>query len=290
MRKVRKFADNSETLKEARINVRDISLVKEIGLFILLFMLMMLVYILTANILLGMIKPSDMDSTYLTFILFIIMPVIVYFYVTGIEKRSWRSVGFSGGNAISETLKGLLIGFVMFLAVVVIGLLLGQFRFIGFDFSRAIYLVPFVVGFFIQSFSEEIYTRGWTITYFSKRHSIFTAILVSNIMFVLPHMSNNGIDLLSVFNIFLCGCVFAVMFLRFDNIWVCGGAHTAWNVSQGVIFGFDVSGIATPSLLKFSQVGENIVNGGAFGPESGLIVTFVVVLTLVLFVYCSSVK
>lgn len=45
---------------------------------------------------------------------FIVVPVIIYLYVTKIEKRSWRSIGFSKGNAVSSTLKGLLIGFLMF--------------------------------------------------------------------------------------------------------------------------------------------------------------------------------
>ena len=98
------------------------------------------------------------------------VPVGIYIYATKIEKRSWRSIGFSKGNAISSTLKGALIGFSMFLAVVIIGLALGQFTFSGFDFSQAIYALPFLVAFTIQSFGEEIYTRGWTLTYFSKRH------------------------------------------------------------------------------------------------------------------------
>ena len=157
----------------------------------------------------------------------------------------------------------------MFLVVVMIGIALGQFTFTGFDFSQAIYALPFLVAFTIQSFGEEIYTRGWTLTYFSKRHGILTAILAANIIFILPHCFNLGFDLLSIINIFLVGTVFAVMFLRFDNIWICGGAHTAW----------------TPSLLKFSQAGQNIIAGGIFGPESGLIATGVIVVSLMIMMY-----
>lgn len=122
-------------------------------------------------------------------------------------------------------------------------------------------------------------------TYFSKRHSVLIGILAANIIFIIPHLGNNGVDLLSIINIFLCGTVFAVMFLGFDNIWLCGGAHTAWNFSQGVLFGFNVSGFPTPSILKCSQIGQNIINGGSFGPESSLIATFVLIITLILVVY-----
>ena len=87
---------------------------------------------------------------------------------------------------------------------------------------------------------------------------------------------------ISVVNIFIVGIVFAVLFLRFDNIWICGGVHTAWNFSQGIIFGFNVSGISTPSLMNFSQAGQNLINGGSFGPESSLIATVVFVIVLIL--------
>ena len=61
--------------------------------------------------------------------------------------------------------------------------------------------------------------------------------------------------------------------------------HTAWNFSQGIIFGFNVSGTSTPSILKCSQVGQNLINGGNFGPESSLIATFVLIVALILIIY-----
>ena len=280
---IEKFAAKSVTLKEARENVENISLAKEIGIYIVLFLILyffMILVVAIAGYCLG-----NIDNFLISLFSFAVVPIGIYIYATKIEKRSWRSIGFSKGNAFSSTLKGALIGFSMFLAVVIIGLALGQFTFSGFDFSQAIYALPFLVAFTIQSFGEEIYTRGWTLTYFSKRHSILSAILAANIIFIIPHCFNLGFDLLSIINIFLVGTVFAVMFLRFDNIWICGGAHTAWNFSQGIIFGFSVSGAPTPSLLKFSQAGQNIIAGGIFGPESGLIATGVIVVSLIIMMY-----
>ena len=280
---IEKFAAKSVTLKEARENVENISLAKEIGIYIVLFLVLyffMVLVVAIAGYCLG-----NIDNFLISLFSFAVVPVGIYIYATKIEKRSWRSIGFSKGNAISSTLKGALIGFSMFLVVVMIGIALGQFTFRGFDFSQAICLLPFLIGFTIQSFGEEICTRGWTLTYFSKRHSLLIAILVSNIIFILPHALNVGFDMMSVVNIFLVGTLFAVMFLRFDNVWICGGAHTAWNFSQGAIFGFSVSGNPTPSLLKFEQVGQNIVTGGTFGPESGLIATAVIIAALALMVY-----
>lgn len=281
---IKYFADNSQTLKEARINVKEISTIKEIGIFIGLFFLLYIVFLgLFEYIFMIIIPISNTDFSSLGG--FIIVPVIIYFYVTKIEKRSWRSVGFSKGNAFSSTLKGLVIGFLMFSAVVAIGMLLGQFKFNGYDSSSLVYLIPCFILFAIQCFGEEIYTRGWTMTYFYRRHSIFSAMLISGIVFVIPHLLNPGIDLLSVANIFIVAMLFSVLFLRFDNIWICGGLHTAWNFSQGIIFGFNVSGIQTPTFLNFSQVSQNLIGGGFFGPESSLITTFVFVIALILAIF-----
>lgn len=281
---IKKFAAQSQTLKEARENVEEMSLAKEMGIYIVLFLLVYVV-IAVVGAMLGYILGADIANSFITLFSFALVVILIYIYVTKIEKRSWRSVGFSKGNAISSTLKGASIGFLMFLAVVAIGFALGQFTFRGFDFSQSIYALPFLIGFTIQSFGEEICTRGWTLTYFYKRHSLLVAILAANIIFILPHALNAGFDMMSAVNIFLVGTLFAVMFLRFDNVWICGGAHTAWNFSQGVIFGFSVSGSPTPSLLKFEQASQNIVAGGAFGPESGLIATVVIIAALALMVH-----
>ena len=269
------------------MNVEEQSFAKEVGLFIVLFIVLIMVMAIFGTVLSITIGGKTV-STDISLFSFLPVALVIYLYATRIENRSWRSIGFSLGNALSSSVKGLIIGFVMFLAVVIIGLASGQFAFNGFDFSQLIYTIPIIIGYLIQSYGEEIYCRGWSLTYFSRRHGILFAILMSNIVFIVPHFLNNGIDLLSVINIFLTGCVFAVMFLRFDNIWVCGGAHAAWNISQGVLFGFNVSGIESVSLMKFSQVGHSIINGGEFGPESSLIATAVIVIALIIAVYWKS--
>ena len=203
--------------------------------------------------------PNAQIQTPLNFLLvhlsFIFSPILIYLFITKIEKRSLRSIGFSKGNVISSTLTGLLIGLVLI----------------------------FAIG--VQSFGEEIYCRGWALTYFARRHSILFAILASNIVFILPHLGNNGFDILSIVNIFLIGTLFAIIFLKYDNIWICGGIHTAWNFLLGPVFGLNVSGSTTYSLLKFSAISPNILNGGTFGPESSLIVSFVVIVAIVISVY-----
>ncbi len=288
---IKKYADNSETLKEARKNVKEMSLAKEIVVFIALFALiffgtMLLNTILPVIYMLEISHGTDDNFAKLLGLYgLIVTPIIIYFIVTRLEKRSWRSVGVSKGDVISSCLRGLLIGFIMFFTVVIIGLALGQYKYDGIDSSSIIILIPFFFGFLIQSFGEEFHERGWALTFISKRHSVIIAILISSIAFSATHLLNRGIDPLSLLNIVLVGIFFAVLFLKYDNIWVCGCAHAAWNFSQGALLGFNVSGNTIPSFLKFSQVSQNLIGGGKFGPESSLIATFVILIALLVAVY-----
>lgn len=283
---IESYADKSETIKEARKNVKELSFSKELGRFIILFFILLLAISMVQYMFYDMNAEVQTPLNFLfAHLSFIFSPILIYLYITKIEKRSLRSIGFSKGNAISSVLKGFLIGLLLILAIVIIGVSFGQFKYNGIDLSSCLILIIYFIGYGVQSFGEEIYCRGWALTYFAKRHSILFAIFASNIVFILPHLGNSGFDIMSIVNIFLIGILFAVIFLKYDNIWICGGIHTAWNFLLGPVFGLNVSGEAAHSLLKFSAISPNIFNGGTFGPESSLIVTFVVIVAIVISLY-----
>ena len=283
---IENYAEKSETIRQARENAGEMSFFKEIRRFIVLFFILILVISIVQFMFYDMNAQVQTPINFLfVHLSFIFSPILIYFYITKIEKRSLRSIGFTKGNFISSTLKGLLIGILIILAIVIIGVLFGQFKYDGMDLSSCLLLIIYFIGYGVQSFGEEIYCRGWALTYFARMHSILFAIFASNIVFILPHLGNNGFNIMSIVNIFLIGTLFAIIFLKYDNIWICGGIHTAWNFLLGPVFGLNVSGSTTYSLLKFSAISPNILNGRTFGPESSLIVSFVVIVAIVISVY-----
>ncbi len=58
--------------------------------------------------------------------------------------------------------------------------------------------------------------------------------------------------------------------------------HTAWNFAQGNLFGFEVSGIdvSVGSLIDLNLVGSDFVTGGIFGPEAGIVATFILLVSI----------
>lgn len=51
---------------------------------------------------------------------------------------------------------------------------------------------------------------------------------------------------------------------------------------QGDVFGFLVSGNNTDSIYKIKVLSSNMINGGNFGPEGGLVVTILLVSSILL--------
>ena len=74
------------------------------------------------------------------------------------------------------------------------------------------------------------------------------------------------------------------MFMKSKNIWMPIGYHITWNYFQGYIWGFKVSGTNSNGLYAIENITNNIINGGDFGPEGGVIVTIIICLTFY-FVY-----
>ena len=293
LEKITWIHDDFITLNEARKDGRGKSLLVEIVKFAILIIL---IEIFLAAILEGgavlLFKPAtEIEKNLLSmFSLAIIILVIIGIIKFG-EKRNLRSIGFSKDRAVSSYIKGLICGFVKFGLVVSIGYLTGQYKFNGFGSSSIFIIILFFIGFIIQAMHEEVVLRGWMFVSISRKNSMYVAMFVSSIVFVLIHMANSGIDLLSLVNIFLVALVFCVMFLRYDNIWFCGAAHTMWNFAESCLFGFAVSGkTAYPTILSFSQKNFSILGGGSFGPESSLITTVVLILSLAFFVFYPNIK
>lgn len=223
------------------------------------------------------------DITLISLFFTAITIVGVIIYVRFIEKRSLYSMGFNRKKAVRSYILGYLIGIVMFSVVIIILYLTNNISYEGYAFSAFPMVIPFFIGFLIQGMSEEVMMRGYLMNSLAARHNVIIAILVNSVIFGLLHLFNPGVSFLAILNIVLFGIFASVYAMNFNSIWGVCALHSAWNFVQGNVYGLEVSGLnAKSSIFSFKAVGHELITGGSFGPEGGIAVTFVLIISTAL--------
>ncbi len=122
-------------------------------------------------------------------------------------------------------------------------------------------------GYVLRNLAEGLNLRR-----FGPRSAVVFAWVGSSVMFGLYHGLNPGATPLSTLNLMLAGLFLGLPYVLTGSLAVPIGLHVTWNFFQGPVFGFSVSGLALrPSLLEVQQTGPDLLTGGAFGPEGGLV-------------------
>ena len=137
-------------------------------------------------------------------------------------------------------------------------------------------LIPFFV---VQATAEEILVRGYLLTNLAeggagaagKTVSTVGATVLTGALFGLLHWTNPSATLLSVANITLYGVLLGACYVLTGRLGVACGFHVAWNYALS-LWDFPVSGLDTGvALVGTESTGPELVTGGAFGPEGGIV-------------------
>ena len=216
--------------------------------------------------------------------------IITLLYVRFLERRPLKSTGIVKKRIIPQYISGYLLGILMIsVPVLVLFLFDGKISFTSAVDYKILSLYFF--GFIIQGASEEIMMRGYFLTSLAKSTKITWAVIISSVAFSMLHLLNPGISILAFANLVLFGVFAALFFLRTKNIWAICGVHSAWNFFQGNVFGIKVSGQNIEhSVLSVTSSAPDILSGGNFGLEGGLIVTSMLVLSSVIILFCGKNK
>ncbi|WP_434794757.1 hypothetical protein TPDSL_19470 [Terrisporobacter petrolearius] len=215
---------------------------------------------------------------------FVFISILVFVRVKYIEKRSISTLGFSKDSWLKKYIKGFIIGLVMMVIVVLILCLFGCVSVeknpsqpIGISAIGGVMLI--LVGWIIQGGTEEIVTRGWLMNVLAARYNKVFGLILSSTIFGLMHLFNPDVNYVAVINIILVGLFYGIYVTKTNDLWAVCGMHSAWNFAQGNIFGFEVSGlnVGVSSIVDLNLVGSDTISGGTFGPEAGLIATFVLI-------------
>jgi membrane protease YdiL (CAAX protease family) len=118
---------------------------------------------------------------------------------------------------------------------------------------------------------EEFISRGYLLRNLADGINMPAAIALSSLVFALLHLTNENSSAMSTLGIFVNALYFAAAALLTGRLSAAIGAHIGWNLFEGAILGFPVSGDKEgASLIGIRQLGDARITGGDFGPEAGV--------------------
>jgi membrane protease YdiL (CAAX protease family) len=142
-----------------------------------------------------------------------------------------------------------------------------------------------VVSWLIISFNEELSFRGYILQRLAQAWGLPTAVVVSSLIFAMVHALNPNVQPLAMVSLFVAGLLLACAYLVSRSLWLPIGLHLGWNLAEIHLLGFPGSGIPEPALVRSVVNGPEVMTGGAFGPEGGLVgLTATILGIIILFV------
>ena len=185
-------------------------------------------------------------------------------------KRSFSEMGLTRSNIVSGLGKGFGMSVVLIAAGFVILFLLQKITYTGTVFN-AEQFSGLLVLFLLQSWSEEIMSRGFLLATIAHYFGDIAGLVVSSLLFSLLHLANPDFSWIGAANIFLAGIALGLLYLKYRNLWVCTGFHWGWNFVQAGLFDFNVSGFDVYSFIRFKPLAPAWLSGGTFGFEGSVL-------------------
>jgi membrane protease YdiL (CAAX protease family) len=221
-----------------------------------------------------------------------ILPAVLYLAARYIDRRRLRDFGLRidrrwwGHLGVGFVLGGALMT-AIFLFQVALGwvTIAGIFAMPGWSGSVPAWFVPAwfvmsVLSYLVGSVIEELLHRGLLLTNFAEGFQIGSigpgkavaiGILLTSGFFAFVHMTAPNATLISTASIGLAGVFLSLGYVLTGQLAFPIGVHVAWNFFEGNLYGFPISGSGATSVISIRQTGNDLLTGGAFGPEAGLL-------------------
>jgi membrane protease YdiL (CAAX protease family) len=166
---------------------------------------------------------------------------------------------------------GLLIGTLLFAAVVGVAAIADVYNIIGAGGTRT--LLPVLLSTaVVPGVLEELLFRGILFRWIEQFAGSWAALLLTSLLFGLAHIFNPNATWFSSFAIAMeAGLLLGGAYMLTRSLWMPIGLHAAWNFTQGFIFDVPVSGIDQDGLVQAQLSGPVLLSGGTFGLEASVI-------------------
>ncbi|PXX96004.1 CPBP family intramembrane metalloprotease [Marinifilum breve] len=208
--------------------------------------------------------------------------LIVWIFTRFIDRKKLIDLGFSLKNRGKDILYGLLAGSLLIGIGFGILWINGNLTITNINFNL-FNLFQSVLIFCFVSLNEEVIVRGYILPNFMDSMNRYLALILSSLIFTALHLMNPNVSFLGITNIFLAGILLGIGYIFTKNLWFPLALHFSWNFFQGPIFGFEVSGTESDTLISQTITGNEILTGGKFGFEGSLLASILCTACIILF-------
>ena len=210
--------------------------------------------------------------------------LLLWILMRFVDKEPFIKLGFSLKGKINDIILGMTLGLLLMAVGYTILILLGEIKFIGFNYDLKNIILLFLL-FIAVSIAEETYVRGYVLKNLLQSFNPIISLIISSAIFSLLHFFNPNVNYIALTELFIAGILLGVSYVYTKNLWFPIALHLSWNFFQ-VMFGFNVSGMDTYSLIEFEIIENNNINGGDFGFEgSYLSILFSLIMIFFLWKY-----
>lgn len=217
------------------------------------------------------------SSVNLVFVFFLNISFVLAAWIT-LKWIDRRPPALLGLNFWPSSLRELLIGFgiglanfgIIFLALLAFGWISVEWA--GVTIADLSTFFFYLATYLVFAGIEELINRGYLFQALCEGVGILAAALIFSLIFSLVHIINPDFSILAGIFLFIHALLYTVAYLKTRSLWTPVGLHMAWNFTQGPVAGLKVSGTSVSSSLFLSDVsGPNLLTGGSFGVEGGLV-------------------
>ena len=262
------------------------------GLFIAEGIVILLHFACGKNMLVGDVFDAQ-TITLITYYGYIVISGVALLYWKLIEKKPLSEMGLT--KRFGNYFIGAFVGVILLALSVAAIVLTGNMEYHGiFENVDILMILLLFGGFIIQGATEEILCRGIVLHALKEKTSVWIAIAVSTVLFIIPHWSSlfdggTVYGVIGVANLVLISIIFSLLTVRFKSIWAACGLHSFWNAILYSVLGLNLSGKdeTVTAIFDMQSVGKNIWNGGEYGIEASIITAVVLALAAVLLWYMS---
>jgi uncharacterized protein len=209
--------------------------------------------------------------------LFVPAVVAMWFTVTFADHRPLRAFGI---GILPHWRRDLFFG--LFLSAGMLAVLIAgcyaigyvSMRWTGRQVSPGVLVATFGL-LLLAALNEELIFRGFPLQILIEGIGTWPAIIALSVLFGAIHLYNPNASLLGAVNTVVAGILLSLAYVKTRSLWMPYAIHVGWNVGLGFVFGFPLSGIDIASLWTTGTAGSETILGGGYGPEGGLLGTFI---------------